>query len=96
MTDLSHILNVLRQHKPRLSERYFVQEIGVFGSFARGEANEKSDVDVLVLLSHPIGLDFVLLGDELEDLLKLKVDLLSMKSLKPSLRKYIEKEVVYA
>ncbi|WP_229704111.1 nucleotidyltransferase family protein, partial [Caldalkalibacillus thermarum] len=45
--------------KPILQEKYNVRKIGVFGSFARGEQTGKSDIDILVEFSKPIGLDFV-------------------------------------
>ncbi|MFO8078278.1 MAG: nucleotidyltransferase domain-containing protein, partial [Thermoplasmatota archaeon] len=65
-------------------------------SFARGEETEDSDVDILVAFSDSIGWEFVDLKDYLEDLLGLKVDLVTIQALKPQLRETILSEVVYA
>ncbi|CAN5270872.1 hypothetical protein BH09BAC1_BH09BAC1_20180 [soil metagenome] len=66
----------------------------LFGSVARGEADQKSDLDILVELDYSkhIGLGFVGMQQDLEDLLHCKVDLVSDKSLSPHIRPAIEKE----
>ncbi|MEI9946223.1 MAG: nucleotidyltransferase family protein [Chitinophagaceae bacterium] len=68
---------------------------GVFGSYARGEATEKSDVDVMVDFSEPVGLAFVDLADELERLLRMKVDLVSRGGIKPKYFAVIEPDLIY-
>ncbi len=95
MPDLNEILSTLRKHKSVLSEKYSIRRIAIFGSFARGDATESSDLDVMVELSQPIGLDFVSLGDELEEMLQIKVDLLSAAALKDSLRNSVYEDIVY-
>ncbi|GAB6184456.1 nucleotidyltransferase family protein [Thermodesulfovibrio hydrogeniphilus] len=45
---LDDIIRVLREHKEEIKQKYKVKEIGVFGSFVRGEQNKRSDVDILV------------------------------------------------
>lgn len=95
MSDINHILTKLREHKAELSQRYLIKRLGIFGSYARGEEVEASDLDILVELSGPIGLDFVALGDELENLLGIKIDLLSAGSIKNSLRKSIYEDIIY-
>lgn len=95
MTDLNEILSTLRKHKSVLSEKYSIRRIAIFGSFARGDATESSDLDLMVELSQPIGLDFVSLGDELEEMLQIKVDLLSAAALKDSLRNSVYEDIVY-
>jgi len=72
---VQEILEILRRAQPALQRKYGVSEIGVFGSYARNEQVEGSDVDILVDLAVPIGWDVVDLRDELEHLLGLKVDL---------------------
>jgi len=69
----------------------------VFGSFARGEQEEASDVDILVELERPIGLAFFELWDELENLLGRRVDLLTLNAVKqkPALWESIKEDVVY-
>ena len=55
---------------------------GIFGSYSRGEQEESSDVDILVELEKPIGFKFFELWDELEELLGVKVDLLTVNAVK--------------
>ncbi len=79
-----------------LKEKYHIKRIGVFGSVARGESNEKSDIDILVEFSSPVGFfDFIRLENFLSQLLSAQVDLISRKALKPVIREDILKEVVY-
>lgn len=95
MNNLNQILNIISKNKEELKRKYNISRIGIFGSFSRNEATKESDVDILVEFSEPIGLDFVLLADELELLLGNKVDLVSSKAVKPKLKKYIEEELIY-
>ncbi|NIN00333.1 MAG: nucleotidyltransferase [candidate division Zixibacteria bacterium] len=90
------IREVLRKYKRTLKERFKVKEIGVFGSFARGEGLQDSDVDILVEFSEPIGWEFIDLKDFLGEILGREVDLVTVKALKPQLRDKILKEVVFA
>ena len=71
-----------------------VVRAGVFGSFARGEAKKKSDIDILVEPPKGIGFGFVGIQLELENKLKKKVDLLSYRAIHPLLKKRILKEEV--
>jgi len=96
MTNLNQILNVISKNKSSLKRKYRISKIGVFGSYSRNEATEESDVDILVEFEEPIGLDFVLLAEELESLIGNKVDLVSSNAVKPKIKKYIEDELVYA
>jgi len=68
------IINILRRELPYLRERYGVERIAIFGSFAKGLQRKRSDVDILVELKKPLGLDFVELVYYLEDVLGKKVD----------------------
>ena len=96
MKTLEDIKNTLSQHRKDMSENFQVRDMGVFGSFVRGEANEDSDVDIIVTFSAPIGLfKFISLEEYIEGLLGLKVDLVSRDALKPRIGARILKEVVY-
>jgi uncharacterized protein len=76
---------------------YCVSSISLFGSIARDEATEESDVDLLVEFSQPIGIfQFVGLKRALEDVLQRSVDLATPSALKPQLREQILKEAVRA
>ena len=90
MLTREEILLTLREQRALLSRRYPIQRLALFGSWARGEAREDSDVDVLVEVDPAIGLRFVELGDELERALGRRVDLVSRRAIKPSLWQQIE------
>lgn len=80
---------------PVLRERFGVRELAVFGSLARGEATEASDLDVLVDFVGPATLDgFMGLKLFLEDDLGVKVDLVTRAALKPRFRERIEAEAL--
>ncbi len=96
MRRLEEIQEILRQKKPILRERFKVKEIGIFGSFVRGEEKDTSDLDILVELERPVGLiKFVGLQNYLSDELGEKVDLVTKSALKPRIKKNILSEVVY-
>jgi len=95
MMDRKDLENKLRNLKPILSDRYAVERIGYFGSYSRNEQSEKSDIDILVDFQKPIGWEFFDLQEYLEQELKIKVDLVSIKALKEQLRDTILKQVRY-
>lgn len=95
MKTVNEIKKVLAEHKEELKQKYNVKEIGIFGSYVRGEQTKNSDLDILVKFRKPIGLDFVELADYLEAVLKTKVDLVSSGAIKPSRRKYIMQDLVH-
>ena len=96
MSDKETILATLKQVKPSLEKKYGVKDMALFGSYSRNTAVAgKSDVDVLVDFSQPIGLAFVDLADELELLLQLKVDLVSRGGIKPKYFTVIEPDLIY-
>ena len=69
---------------PKLREEYGVERIALYGSFASGTATEKSDVDLIVHLSRPLGLEFITLGEHLEKMLGRKVDLVTYETFRRS------------
>lgn len=96
MASKEEIKETLKRFKPILKEKFKVKEIGIFGSCVRGEESEKSDVDILVTFSEPVGWEFIDLVEFLENILGRKVDLVTVRALKPQLKDKILKEVVYA
>ncbi len=85
----------MKQNKSYLHEKYGVSEIGVFGSYTRNDFTEESDVDILVDFDRMIGIEFLDLEDELELILKNKVDLSKKKLIKDHYWPYIKKDLVY-
>ena len=96
MKTLKEIEKILKENKAILAERFKVQEIGIFGSYVRGEQKKKSDVDILVSFYEPISLfEFMDMEEFLTQILGVKVDLVSKKALKPRIGKYVLEEVIY-
>ena len=82
---------------PELVSRYKVMSLGIFGSYIRGEADEESDIDLLVDLEEgevPLTLlEFIAHENHLSDLLGAKVDLVERSALKPAIGRRILEEV---
>ena len=96
MRRLQDIEAKLKENKDLLNKRFNVKEIGIFGSFVRGEQKETSDLDILVEFEGSISLfEIVRLERFLSELLGEKVDLVMKNSLKPRIGKHILREVVY-
>ncbi len=96
MKNLSEIKAELMKEIPDLKKEYYINEIGIFGSYIRGEAMEKSDLDILVDFNKtPTLLEFAGLENKLSDKLGLKVDLVMKNSLKPRIGKEIMREVLF-
>jgi predicted nucleotidyltransferase len=89
------IKNKLTEMKPVLSQRFNVQKIGYFGSFASNTANPDSDLDILVEFSEPVGWEFFDLEEFLEKAFNRKVDLVTPNALKPQIKNSILKQVVF-
>ncbi|MHC4443348.1 MAG: nucleotidyltransferase family protein [Planctomycetota bacterium] len=90
------ILSILKEIIPLLSMKYGVTRIGLFGSVARNEASEESDVDIVYEMSRPNLFVVVHLRNELEQILHFPVDLVRYREkMNPWLKKRIEKEGVY-
>lgn len=95
MKNLEEIRAIIEQHRPELEEQYKVSKIAIFGSYARGDQAEQSDVDILVDFKEPVGFLFIHLADYLEAILGLKVDLLTPDAIKPNRKKSVMEDMVY-
>lgn len=96
--DIEKIKGILKDHKEEVMQKYKVLEIGIFGSYVRGEQKEQSDVDILVEFRDKDIPGFIKLSEMeryFQGLLKKKVDLVLKSSIRPELRKGILKEVIY-
>jgi predicted nucleotidyltransferase len=94
MKTREQILETLRQAAPDLEREYGITRLALFGSFARGEATEASDVDVLVEVDPSIGLRFVDLAERIEALLAMPTDVVSRRALTPRHWMEIEKDLL--
>ena len=91
----NELLRLLQAHKQALKERFGVTSLALFGSFARDEATDNSDLDILVTFDGPatsrsyFGVQFYI-----EDLTGRTVDLVTDKALRPELRPSVERDCV--
>ena len=89
------ILNYLTQHKKEFQEKYNIEKIGLFGSYARNEANNESDIDIFVKMP-PKMFNLIALKQQIEKDLKKSVDILrEHKQMKPFLLNMIQKDIAY-
>jgi predicted nucleotidyltransferase len=89
------IAEKLKRRKGQLIRKYDLSEIGLFGSFVRGDQTKSSDLDVLVEFKKtPDLFRFLELEGDLEDYLKVKVDLVRKRAIRKELKKHILDEVV--
>jgi predicted nucleotidyltransferase len=91
-------IEILKKHEDVINQKYGVKEIGVFGSFARGEEKEGSDIDFLVEFKEGSKTfdNYIDLKYFLQDLFGRSVDLVTVQALKPQLKDDILQEVIYA
>ena len=90
------VIQSLKNLKSEVARDYSVKTIGIFGSVARDEQTEQSDIDLLVEFSRPVGfVTFMRLEEYLSDRLGKKVDLVTPDALKPVIRLDVLREVIY-
>jgi uncharacterized protein len=95
MKDLDEIKATLSSHKRDLLARYPIASLAIFGSYARNDQSETSDLDVMVEFNDRIGIRFIDLAEELESILKMKIDLVSKKGIKEKYLKSIDTDLIY-
>lgn len=94
--DKTNILNYLKEHYSEFKKKYNVEQIGLFGSYARDEATENSDIDIFVKMK-PSLFDMVAIKEQIENDLDRKVDIIrEHKNIKPIFLKMIQKDLIYA
>lgn len=92
---IDNIRFLIKKHRDEIRQLFKAEIVGIFGSYGRGEENEGSDVDVLVNFDDGATLfDIVGLGDYLEEMLGLPVDVVSMRALHPMMKSSVLKEMV--
>ncbi len=91
------IMTTLRAELPMMKSHFGVEEIGLFGSYARNEGHENSDIDVLVKFREPALKPLIGLLDFLENRFNKKVDIVTDgKQLSERFRTMIKTEIIYA
>lgn len=90
-----NIVNKLSKLKVRLKERYPISSMALFGSYARNEQTDTSDIDIMVEFDGKIGIRFIDLANEIEKALGLKVDLVSKKGIKEQYLNTILSDLIY-
>jgi uncharacterized protein len=95
MKTLAEILSMLERHKPKLYEKYPIKSLAIFGSYARRENNDNSDLDLMVEFKDKVGIKFIELAEEIEQIVGLKVDLVSRKGIKEKYYKSIHNDLIY-
>lgn len=93
--DKTTILNYLKEHYSEFQEKYQVEKIGLFGSYARDNATTSSDIDIFVKMK-PSLFDMVAIKEQIETDLNTKVDIIrEYKNIKPLFLKMIKKDLIY-
>jgi len=95
MYTLDEIKSILAEAKPELQKKYPLSELGIFGSYARGDANESSDIDVLVDFNGVIGMQYFDLIDDISLLFNAKVDVVSKRGIKPNYFRFANDDLQY-
>jgi hypothetical protein len=94
--DLQTLITILKKEKPMLAEKYGVEEMAVFGSYARNEQTDDSDIDLLIKLREPRLKYWAGAYTCLENLLKKKIDLVTTAAyISRGFRQYMEKDLIY-
>jgi len=89
------ILNYLNQHKSEYKEKFGIEKIGLFGSYARDEATDKSDIDIVIEMNPKNLQKRLMLKKELEQALKSSIDIGYFSSLRNFVANEIKKEIIY-
>jgi len=95
MNNKDLIKTILLSKKNDLVSRYHLKSIGIFGSCTRDDFRDDSDIDILIDYEKQMGIEFIDLADELETILKRKVDLVSRNGIKPKYFEEIKKDLIY-
>ena len=92
----AEVLDMLRTHKPALAERFGVTELALFGSFARDQTADHSDVDVLVEFDTPPDWKtYFGAVSYLEDILGRPVDMATISEVRKEIRPFVERDAVH-
>lgn len=92
----SEILKILKQYKKENSEKYGINNLGIFGSYSRDLTTDDSDIDIVIETQEPDMYKLVHIKEELEKLFNKSIDIiLNREKMNPYLKKRIEKDAQY-
>jgi len=90
------ILHYLSQHKTEFQEKYDIEKIGLFGSYARGEAHEDSDIDIVIDLKKTTLSALLGIKEDIESYFQTHVDIIQYREKMNSfLKSRIERDAIY-
>lgn len=96
LMEQTEILSVLREYKRTNADRYGILELGIFGSVARNEARDDSDVDICIKTKTPDAFMLVHIKEDIETLLHKHVDIIRVRdTMNPYLKSRLTKEALY-
>ncbi|HNR44267.1 MAG: nucleotidyltransferase family protein [Methanofastidiosum sp.] len=96
MKNVEDIEKIIEREKEELLRGYKIKNIGIFGSYAKNSAKEKSDIDLIVEFEEPVSLLGVIKAENyLTELLGIRVDLVPKEDIRKELKETILKEVIY-
>ena len=90
------IIRFITEHKTEFAQEFGVTRIGLFGSYARGEVHEESDIDIVVELVKPDLFNLIVITQTIEEALGSKVDIVRLRDkMNKFLRQRIERDAIY-
>jgi hypothetical protein len=95
LKSLKDIKSILGNNREKLFKLYPIKSLAIFGSFARNQQQGDSDLDIIVEFDDKIGIGFIDLANELENLIGLKIDLVSKNGIKKRYFQSLEEELIY-
>lgn len=96
MTSTAEIIKLLKLFKQNSAHKYGIRTLGIFGSFARNQQDEKSDLDIFVTLQESDFFTLEKIKEELEQLIHFKIDVVNFRdSLRDSFKQNIQKDAIY-
>jgi predicted nucleotidyltransferase len=96
MKTTAEIIQLLKAFKKRSASKYGIRTLGIFGSYARSQQDEQSDLDVFVVLNEPDFFTLEKIKEELELLVQLPMDIVHYReSLRQSLKESIQRDAIY-
>ena len=96
MLSKKEILKFLKKYKEEKKDIYHINKLGLFGSYAKEQQSEISDVDIVVEFNKPDLFNQIGIMQDLKEYFKKDVDVISLwKQINPKLKKRIDKDTIY-